>query len=439
MEVADIEVDLHSFHTYFEHYYVDLQVLHEYINLRQFLIIVRRLDTKTKGDNEGWVDNVNVLVNYITKGTTQIVNVGSSPTFEKYILVNTEFDIAPSLQSSFRYPRYCLKNVPNPTAISRQEFNSMFDTDIVMLPHNLYAFGVKEDKVYIYNEKYGSYYEMIHSTKFILKVLMTYMDTSQKNYHFIICSDDGYYEKHFMEENRDTPRRIGEEEFRGFQKPILENPREYPVFYKKKWIWGQSILKHIPYSIGIPDRHFFYCNLYNPFRSFHRGIPFQKKQNQIVFGCRKERGGVYNYTVRRDIEINQREYFYSDNVCKDNVVYTPNGWIADSEMVNYKYILDVDGNASTWDATAWKLNSGSVIMKTDGPWKQWFYDEYLPWVHYIPIKDDFSDLQEKYNWCETHQLECEEMVRKCKCLFQKIYRVSNMIEYIKTVLNLCES
>jgi hypothetical protein len=79
------------------------------------------------------------------------------------------------------------------------------------------------------------------------------------------------------------------------------------------------------------------------------------------------------------------------------------------------------------------LNSGSVILKCKSPWKQWFYEEYIPWVHYVPIADDFADLQEKYEWCENHALECERMIVRCKDLFQKTYRFNNVITYMKTI------
>jgi hypothetical protein len=429
MEVANIEVDLYEFHPSFQHYYVDLQVIHEFIDNRHYKITVRRLDN----ENEGWSDNVRVLVNYIEKETTEIILIGSSIEYEKYVFIETDFDIQCSDIPVHFLDNYTLSSIPNPIPISRTEFNIAFDTDLVMLSHNLYAFGVKDKQIFIYNEKYASYNEMIFSANFILKCIFTYLEKETPIY-FILCSDDGYLEKHYFEKNRNIPRKIEEEEFRDFQKPNMKNVSEYPIFHKKKWIMGHSCLRNVPYTIGIPDRHFFYCNLYNPFRSFHRGIPFYKKRNKIVFGCRKERGDIYNYTVRRDININQRTYFYSNEVCKDNIYYTESGWIPDKEMVNYKYILDVDGNASTWDATAWKLNSGSVIFKTDGPWQQWFYDEYVPWIHYIPIQDDFSDLQEKYKWCEEHPKECEEMIFKCKRLFQQIYRVSNLINYVKSTV-----
>jgi len=104
-------------------------------------------------------------------------------------------------------------------------------------------------------------------------------------------------------------------------------------------------------------------------------------------------------------------------------------------MIKYKYILNIDGNASTWDATAWKLNSGSVIFKTEACWRQWFYDEYNPWEHFIPIADDFSDLQEKYHWCEANQEKCEEIIKNAKKLFQKVYRFHNAIDYTIQVLD----
>ena len=79
--------------------------------------------------------------------------------------------------------------------------------------------------------------------------------------------------------------------------------------------------------------------------------------------------------------------------------------------MKYKYILDIDGMASTWDATAWKMNAGSVLFKTDSGWRQWFYDDFLPWVHYIPVADDFSDLEEKILLCNKHPNECKKIIR----------------------------
>jgi hypothetical protein len=134
--------------------------------------------------------------------------------------------------------------------------------------------------------------------------------------------------------------------------------------------------------------------------------------------------------------MSPRDYFYSDAVPKKNIVCQRGVWIHDKDMVNYKYILDIDGNASTWDGTAWKLNSGSVIFKSDSRWKQWFYDDYKPWVHYIPIKDNFSDIDEKFEWCEAHQDECEVIIKNAKALFQKTYRFHSIVQSTLKLLSI---
>jgi hypothetical protein len=197
-------------------------------------------------------------------------------------------------------------------------------------------------------------------------------------------------------------------------------------------VLGQSVHPDTDYVVAVPDRYYFCLNRYNGYRSIHGGIPFHTKINRVVYAG-NVRGTRYNFTTRRDIECSQREYFKSDAVPKDNIVVGDG--ITQRDMIRYKYILDIDGNASTWDATAWKLNSGSVIMKTDSNWVQWFYSDYKEWEHYVPIADDFTDIQAKYKWCEEHQKECEDMVRRCKELFQNVFRYQNVEKYTANMLH----
>jgi hypothetical protein len=293
----------------------------------------------------------------------------------------------------------------------------------------MYAVGLQNGSAYTYNQDYQTYFMIEECIKHILKVAITF--TTYDRFYFIISAYDGYMEGHYNS-YRSIPKIIGDTEYENRMTVELDNLNEYAVLHKKKWVISQANHSGTPYTLDIVDRHYFYHNLYNPFRSFHKGVPFSKKQNKIVFAG-QDRGTKYNFTNRRDIEISQRDYFKSDAVSKENIVC--GGWIDRSEMIHYKYILDIDGNSSTWDATAWKLNSGSVILKTQSSWRQWFYDEYLPNVHYIPVKDDFSDIQEKYQWCESHPEECIMMINRCKALFQKVYKYQNIMEYTKRLLD----
>ncbi|KAG5353292.1 hypothetical protein C0989_008510 [Termitomyces sp. Mn162] len=57
---------------------------------------------------------------------------------------------------------------------------------------------------------------------------------------------------------------------------------------------------------------------------------------------------------------------------------------------NYKYVLDIDGNG--WSGRFKRLiTSNSLIFKAT-IFPEWFTDRIAPWVHYIPVHADLSDL-----------------------------------------------
>ncbi|CDZ98128.1 Endoplasmic reticulum protein EP58, contains filamin rod domain and KDEL motif [Phaffia rhodozyma] len=61
-----------------------------------------------------------------------------------------------------------------------------------------------------------------------------------------------------------------------------------------------------------------------------------------------------------------------------------------SQENHYKYILDIDGNA--WSARFKRLlNSNALIIKST-IFPEWWNDRIQPWLHYVPLKVDFSDL-----------------------------------------------
>ncbi|CDZ98464.1 Endoplasmic reticulum protein EP58, contains filamin rod domain and KDEL motif [Phaffia rhodozyma] len=56
----------------------------------------------------------------------------------------------------------------------------------------------------------------------------------------------------------------------------------------------------------------------------------------------------------------------------------------------YKYLLDIDGNA--WSARFKRsLNTGSLVFKSTVHVEFW-NDRIQPWLHYVPVKVDYSDL-----------------------------------------------
>jgi len=74
--------------------------------------------------------------------------------------------------------------------------------------------------------------------------------------------------------------------------------------------------------------------------------------------------------------------------------------LAESYMAkHYKLLIDIDGNSNSWAGSYWKMASGSLVLKVECDYRQWWNWRIQPWVHYVPVKCDLSDLEELITWC----------------------------------------
>jgi hypothetical protein len=85
-----------------------------------------------------------------------------------------------------------------------------------------------------------------------------------------------------------------------------------------------------------------------------------------------------------------------------------------SEWGKYRYQIDVDGNSNAWAGFFQRLLTGSPVLKAASPFgfRQWFYHHLQPWVHYVPIAADFSDLIEKIEWLNAREQLAELIGRQ---------------------------
>ena len=60
------------------------------------------------------------------------------------------------------------------------------------------------------------------------------------------------------------------------------------------------------------------------------------------------------------------------------------------------------------------MYSNSVVFKVDSHYEQWYYKELKEWVHYIPVKADLSDLEDKYKWALENDEKCQERANNAK-------------------------
>lgn len=92
---------------------------------------------------------------------------------------------------------------------------------------------------------------------------------------------------------------------------------------------------------------------------------------------------------------------------------TKNG-ASKKEHLQFKYLPVLDGHMCTYPGYQWRLLSNSAAFKQDSDQEQWFYSALKPYVHYIPIKNDMSDLLEKVEWARAHDAEVQQIVKNAQ-------------------------
>ena len=60
----------------------------------------------------------------------------------------------------------------------------------------------------------------------------------------------------------------------------------------------------------------------------------------------------------------------------------------------------------------------------------------VEYVHYIPIKEDLSNLLEKIKWCRENDSKCKEIARNARDFYDQYLNKNSILDYLQKVL--CE-
>ena len=103
------------------------------------------------------------------------------------------------------------------------------------------------------------------------------------------------------------------------------------------------------------------------------------------------------------------------------------------EQSNYKYIINVDGHVSAYRLSL-EMRMGSVILLVDSPYKMWYHSYLQPYVNYIPVKRDLSNLIDQIKWCKEHDIECLEIVANNLEFYHNYLGKNGIYDYLQSVL-----
>jgi hypothetical protein len=134
---------------------------------------------------------------------------------------------------------------------------------------------------------------------------------------------------------------------------------------------------------------------------------FSEKKNGLVW-----RGGAYQQ-LRRDIV----ERFYDHPKCDVGQTNRPaeevpwqKQFMSKEAQLEYKFIFCPEGNDVSTNLK-WAMSSNSICFMPKPRYETWFMEGLLkPGIHYVELKSDYSDLEEKIDYYSMHIVEAETII-----------------------------
>ncbi|MBR1450377.1 MAG: hypothetical protein IJ591_01535 [Lachnospiraceae bacterium] len=111
-----------------------------------------------------------------------------------------------------------------------------------------------------------------------------------------------------------------------------------------------------------------------------------------------------------------------------NQVYFPM-----TELAKFKYTLDIRGYGWT-DRIKVLMQLGRPVFIVDRPYSEWYFDKLVPMEHFVPVKEDLSDLIERYDHLEVHPEEYDRIVNGAAKFVKENFSPEAILKSLKEVV-----
>ncbi len=149
------------------------------------------------------------------------------------------------------------------------------------------------------------------------------------------------------------------------------------------------------------NRHFLFVNDQKKWRDKH---------NKAIF-----RGDLGFYKPNRDLFMNRWFGHPMVNAASTNRSDEHPEWqgqkLTIGEHLDYKFIMSLEGN-DVASNLKWVMSSNSIAVTPRLKRETWFMEgKLIPNYHYIEVREDFSDLEERLNYYIAHPVEAESIIQ----------------------------
>ncbi|WP_440887887.1 glycosyl transferase family 90 [Vibrio sp. WZ-1] len=167
-----------------------------------------------------------------------------------------------------------------------------------------------------------------------------------------------------------------------------------------------SFIKSRPISDENQNSIVLKLNQVRHFKFVDDNMAYQDKKNMVAW-----RGVGFQPHRRKVIEA-----FYDHPRC--NIGQTrpeegqpwEKGFMSIEEQLQYKFLLCIEGNDVATNLK-WAMSSNSLVIMSKPKYETWFMEGRLQaGVHYVEVKEDYSDLIEKMDYYLEHEQEALDII-----------------------------
>ena len=106
------------------------------------------------------------------------------------------------------------------------------------------------------------------------------------------------------------------------------------------------------------------------------------------------------------------------------------------DQSRYKYIIHVSGHVQAYRLSAELAMHSVVLMVEDARgYKLWFEKKLEPWVHFVPVKADLSDLGARVDWCRQNDAQCKTIAMNARAFYNKYLSKHGCLNYLYEMLH----
>lgn len=222
---------------------------------------------------------------------------------------------------------------------------------------------------------------------------------------------------------------------------------DIPTLVKTRHIHGKTIRQ--PYAVIVRLRSSVHFGKIPKVKELKGKIPFDSKISTVIWRGGPSGSGFNNFYESRYHKPSREDMlklWCNTQVVDDIDVGLVSKWsfrnftqylkneMTIEEMLKYKYLLSIEGNDVATNLK-WAMASDSLVIMPKPCVESWFAESLLePWVHYVPVKDDFTDLLEIKKWCDANPDICKSIIENANQYANEFVNEEREIKLCKYVM-----